>query len=304
LNLTALDIDGIPNIEEFDQIEETGSASATYESITPNIKLTEPAPGVFMGQDVDQVNQTGVDTSSLLNMFTVSNSNVSTFRAKLGMQTFTPQTTQRLYSLYSKTFNYVAMSTLQVSYSAFNAYTVDNASVYLNWVTQNETNNNYFEIQRSFDGKAFQTIANVLSNKSNSSGSNSYNFKDQSEELNGHPVLYYRIGKVNGNENYSYSPVKVVHFVSGGNATNMPVEVYPDPYTESINLNFNTIYNGPALVKMLDARGSQVLSQSAMLKSGYNTIQVKNLSAQNKGIYFVEVVIKSGLLFTQKVFKN
>ena len=49
----------------------------------------------------------------------------------------------------------------KINYTSFTVHTV-NKRIMIDWSTDNKVATNYFEIQRSFDGKDFKTIAMVL----------------------------------------------------------------------------------------------------------------------------------------------
>lgn len=75
----------------------------------------------------------------------------------------------------------------------------------LNWVTENEYNVSYFDVQRSYDGSNFTSIGNVPARNSNFR--ETYFFDDRSA-LNG--LAYYRIKSVDVDGKFSYSRIAVV----------------------------------------------------------------------------------------------
>jgi hypothetical protein len=212
--------------------------------------------------------------------------------------------TDRYSSLYFQNID-ISLNTLPVSYSSFNAYAVNNNTVNLSWVTQNETNNDRFEVERSFDELDFQTVGIIFSAEDNSNTSNSYNFNDKLSDLNGHEVAYYRLKQDDIDGNYTYSAIKVVRLDSGaGSVNNISVQVYPNPYMDNINVNFNSNVGRPAVIRMINSAGQVILSQQTAIMQGNNNIQLNNLSSQISGVYFVDAVIDGKVIFSQKVVKN
>jgi len=129
-SITALDIDGSNGIHEFDQVGLGAGATGSYWGANPMIALSQVAGGAFQGIDISGLDRPGVDTTSKANMFTTTNKQVSTFTAKLGMVTTFPQTTQRLFSLYAKSFNYPNPTPLPVTLTDFTAqYTKPNVAL-------------------------------------------------------------------------------------------------------------------------------------------------------------------------------
>ena len=80
--------------------------------------------------------------------------------------------------------------------------------VVLNWETGSELNNDFFEIQRSIDGKAFKTIGKILGNGT-SNTANLYSYQDKNP-LPG--IQYYRLKQVDFDGKFSHSEIKSVNF--------------------------------------------------------------------------------------------
>lgn len=76
---------------------------------------------------------------------------------------------------------------------------------YLKWTTENEENVSHFDVQRSYDGALYSTIANVTAH--NTSGIQHYSLNDNSP-LRG--IAYYRIRSVDMDGKFSYSKIAVV----------------------------------------------------------------------------------------------
>ncbi len=129
--------------------------------------------------------------------------------------------------------------------------------VVLNWVTTSEKNNDYFEVQRSGDGKNFVSIGHV-NGAGNSNTTLEYVFTDN-HPLNGN--AYYRLKQVDVNGTASYSDVVAVSFSFVSEAT---LDVFPNPYNGNgrLNLKLNGhTGNKEVLVILLDPLGQQVVSK-------------------------------------------
>ena len=185
---------------------------------------------------------------------------------------------------------------------SFDAVAVDNSTVNLKWITWNETNNDHFEIERSFDEQDFQMVGIIFSAEGNSTASNSYSFSDNSKALSSHQEVYYRLKQVDIDGNFTYSIVKLVRF-NTGISSNISL-VYPNPYMDKIKMNFNSDKSSPAVVRMINSKGQIIVSQQYSVVQGNNNIQLTNLSSQLPGLYIIDVVINGKVLCTQKVIKN
>ena len=186
----------------------------------------------------------------------------------------------------------------------FDAVALDNSTVRLKWVTRNETSNDHFEIERSFDQQDFQMIGITFSAGGHSTAAQSYSFSDDSKALSGHQLVFYRLKKIDFDGDSMYSPVKLVRLNTGFSSNYKLVQVYPNPYMDKIKMNFNCDKSSTAVVRMINSKGQVIISQQTSIVQGKNDIQLTDLSSQLPGLYIIEVVINGKVLFTQKVMKN
>ncbi|MCP4441855.1 MAG: T9SS type A sorting domain-containing protein [Aureispira sp.] len=147
---------------------------------------------------------------------------------------------------------------LPVEFSDVTATLNPNSEVKIWWTTESETNNNYFNVEQSYDGISFETIAQVEGNGT-SNESHEYSINHLlSAEINNISWVYYRVKQTDYDGSYSYSKVVAVSLkdktLSGDDIT-----IYPNPahelfYVESdLNLDkgYVAIYNvnGTAVAK-------------------------------------------------------
>jgi autotransporter-associated beta strand protein len=97
-------------------------------------------------------------------------------------------------------------SSLPITLINFNA-TASASSIILRWHTASETNNDYFTIERSTDGKVWKQVANI-EGAGNSTVTNAYNFTDN---YSSSATLYYRLLQTDFDGTKSYSPI--IHVV-------------------------------------------------------------------------------------------
>ena len=106
------------------------------------------------------------------------------------------------------------------------------STTHISWTTASETNNAYFTVERSGDGKDFNEIG-VLPGAGNSRSERQYSFTDE-QPTNG--INYYRIRQTDFDGQYSYSPVESVRF-SIASADIEFISPNPVPRFSSITLN-------------------------------------------------------------------
>jgi hypothetical protein len=146
----------------------------------------------------------------------------------------------------------------------------------LSWSTASEVNNNYFEIEKSFDGKSFATIAQIQGN-GNSNHFNYYSFTDNEIVAQ---TCYYRLVQ------YDFDGTKSVY---------KTVVVEVDELRE--NMLINTAANSIKF-QSLDENSSYKLlvynsNGSKVLKANVNSFEAISLADLNAGIYVTSVIKNS-----------
>ena len=97
---------------------------------------------------------------------------------------------------------------LPVKYLLFEGKRITN-SLLLNWITTEEINNNYFQIERSFNGIDFIQIGLALDGFENGT-KKEYAFKDYSDLLKNKEIIYYRLKQIGNDGNYTFSKNLIV----------------------------------------------------------------------------------------------
>lgn len=189
---------------------------------------------------------------------------------------------------------------LPVSYLSFDAV-VNDKSVLLKWITAQEINNSHFEVERSFDMTTYSTKGIVLDGFPTNNSGKSYMFKDNSAELQGKSIVYYRLKQVDVDGKVTYSKVLVVRLQS---KTEVAVQVSPNPFIETLNMRFTAVENGTAQIRIVNMMGQTVLSKQSTISKGYNNLQVDGLNGLAAGMYTAQLILNGNLIDNQKVIKN
>lgn len=164
---------------------------------------------------------------------------------------------------------------LPVKLSSFLVQKTDNA-VKISWSTQQEINSSYFVVERSADGRNWNSIATV-----NAAGNGSirmdYSIYDNAP-MKG--INYYRLKLVDKDTKYDYSVTRTALF-----STKYAVEVAPNPAKDVVNIYLAKTNNQPATIQLLNAAGKIVYTAS----SAQSHVQI-NTTGFGKGLYFVKVI--------------
>jgi len=167
---------------------------------------------------------------------------------------------------------------LPIELSEFNVKQNGN-TVDLNWTTASEKDNAYFVIEKSVDGKSFETVKNVTG-AGNSSSIKKYNETDASP-ING--ISYYRLKQVDFNGQSTYSELRSVSVKNTGKTF---VVVSPSPAQNSINIEFNTDPGFISTLEISDITGKIVSSSSITSEKEFTKTEV-DVTGLNRGMYFV-----------------
>jgi hypothetical protein len=287
---TAMDIDGNTLLHEVDMLDMGPSSILSYLTGTLQINVV-PTLTQYLATNLAGIEYDGIDTTAKQVMFTLKKTNISSFTYKAGAINLGGATT-RQKAIYFKGFNYVAPNgTLAVKYTSFDA-TVANKSVLLNWITEQEFNHNYFEVERSFDGRTFSAIALVLDGFENGT-KKSYQFKDNAAELQTRSVIYYRLKQVDKDGKTTYTNTLVVKMKAANDIT---IQASPNPFIENLNVRFTAAENGKAEISLVNGNGQQIATRQSNITKGYITLQIDGLAKLAPGMYIATVKINGVVL--------
>ena len=147
----------------------------------------------------------------------------------------------------------------------------------VNWTTASEENNEFFTVERSADGRNFESLGNIQG-QGTTSEINKYSFLDK-DPLRG--LNYYRVKQTDFNGQFSYSPI-----VSEVFEKESFIEIHPSV----VNDNVKIIRGGEQLEKseviIHDITGRNFIS-AELLK---DQIELElNLSDLIPGVYFISI---------------
>jgi len=189
---------------------------------------------------------------------------------------------------------------LAVKYYSFDA-SVSGSNVTCNWVTEEEINNDHFELERSFDGVNYSTAAIIFAAENNTGSQQAYQYKDNAAALKSKYIVYYRIKQVDKDGSASYSKVVTVKLKA---ETVNTLQISPNPFIENITIKIEATETGSATTKIINTNGQTVVSALTNVNKGTNNVQIANLNGLAKGMYVVQVSINGVIKGNQKLIKN
>jgi len=157
---------------------------------------------------------------------------------------------------------------------------VEKSQIILNWQTASETNNDFFTIEKSQDGLSFIEIykmkgAGTVNHLSD------YSFTDDAP-YNG--TCYYRLKQTDFDGKFTYSEIESVNI----SAMNDQVNIFPNPASEIINIEWKTNSFSQITLKVLTIEGKEKHYEKFNSITGNVQLNVRNWS---KGIYFIQIIL-------------
>lgn len=180
-------------------------------------------------------------------------------------------------------FRFVVLLPIQIQ--RFEAKLVEK-EVLLNWETESEQNNDYFDVEHSLDAVEWTKIDKV-DGAGNSNVPRSY----QSIDKNPVPgVNYYRLAQVDFDGNSTYSDVVAIEYLSEAGDK---LRLHPNPTGGILNITMATPQDISS-VSIIDALGQLV----RRIENSSTQIDMSDLPA---GVYWIKIELQNGSSLSKKV---
>jgi hypothetical protein len=166
-------------------------------------------------------------------------------------------------------------ASLPVELSWFEATAKPLHTAILTWETSSETNNDYFDVERSFDGLSFQKIGQVKG-IGTSTKVNKYSYLDVTIPRS-QTTAFYRLKQTDFDGKYECSTIRKVRL----DADLSTVSVYPIPARNVLHIDAKENIDN---VRIFDMSG-----KSMAVKFNLNRVDISNLGS---GAYFIIITIE------------
>jgi poly(3-hydroxybutyrate) depolymerase len=165
----------------------------------------------------------------------------------------------------------------------------------LTWTTETEFRNKQFEIERSIDGRNFETIG-IKKGYDASIERKVYSFTDENASS---ATTFYRLKQVSVNGKYEYSSIIAVTRTSV-----IPELVcYPNPASTTVNIQLRAGEAGRIITKLYDISG-KVIESTEHNKNTESSVLLIDISTLFKGLYILEVQVNDQAPITTKIVKQ
>jgi len=164
----------------------------------------------------------------------------------------------------------------------------------VSWTTATEINNDYFELEKSYDAINFVSLGTVKGS-GNSHQVKEYQYTDYETT---DKTVYYRLKQVDFD-----GQVEVFDIVPANCKTNTTFEATRFVFNENqLNFNITTSQNQEANIQLLNAQGQLIKTFKTFLNTGVNQINLEN-NRLSSGIYMLNIVGEKNH-FSTKVLKQ
>ena len=152
----------------------------------------------------------------------------------------------------------------------------------LEWITENEENTAFFEIERSEDGQRFTSIGRVDA-QGFSIEASYYSFLDKTAPAK----AYYRLRMVDLDEKYTFSDII---FLENENIRNNEVQVFPNPFENQLTFTTDYAWSEAVDIHLFNSFGQLVTTRK------WSEGQKFNLSTNTlpSGVYIYKIQSKNG----------
>lgn len=191
------------------------------------------------------------------------------------------------WDIYNIMSSGIVMPLQLISFAA--RYNSIHNQVELNW--QAEASEGTFVIEKSLNGKSFNTIGNLSNSKD---GTHSYSFTDKNI-LKG--KAYYRIRLISKDGKNSYSRTAIVEVKN----ETKPV-VYPNPLHNLLNLSYPSSEKKKLQIVLFDVQGTKAYETVKEINAGQNLLKL-NIAHLATGIYFVKLISPDEMVVEKVVIK-
>jgi hypothetical protein len=184
------------------------------------------------------------------------------------------------------TYTYCPQIVLAADISSFDANKINDATIDIKWITQNEKTNRNYEIQKSTDGKSFGSIAQFAAT-ANSTQTGSYRYSYAVQPADNNKTILFRIKQIEPDGSVKYSVVDAVRLIT---KTNGQPAIYPNPAKGAANLIFNNTQRSNWEVSVYTISGIK------LRRYDFNNALTGKINTGNdleKGVYMLRLVNKT-----------
>ena len=253
-------------------------------------RLGFPNDTITYGPDTIFNNQTGFQSSTVTAPFLGTGTVGFTYSLSGGVVSlqgglnYTAGPTTNYWGAFKITYYWCPNTILSTTIQNFTA-TPSGSAIFLQWLAMNQQPNTQYEIQTSADGKSFYPAGEAEGDASATGTTAKYQY-----QYNADPAhlgkIYFRVEETDASGKVSYSTILVVDPSAAVNREAISYRTFPNPATNSLQVQFNNNQTGRFLVELIGTSG-QVIQKKAVTLAGSSQIRLDLDPQPVKGLYFL-----------------
>ena len=169
-------------------------------------------------------------------------------------------------------------STLPLSLLSISVVQTAEQQSELRWQTASEINTKDFEVEWSYDGLPYRTIAAVNA-AGNSTQTKQYMYV---HKLPADGNNFYRLKMKDLDGRFTFSPVVKIKIT----ISIIRTTVFPNPVTDVLNLNMHSLKNEQILLYLCSSNGKVAVAKTFFIVKGNNTLKW-NIQTMAAGVYYI-----------------
>ena len=156
-----------------------------------------------------------------------------------------------------------------------------NNNAVISWSVAENESGNYFQVEKSTDGKNFEPAA-VISNTTKT-GNETYSYKEVKDNYD-----YYRLKVFNKDKSVAYS--KIILLKTNTGKTTADIQLLQNPVMSSLKFNWESFTNQINIINIYTITGTRLFTTKVATHKGYNTVSLDLNSNMAQGTYILELI--------------
>ncbi len=176
----------------------------------------------------------------------------------------------------------------------------EKSKVNIFWQVSSVDNNKYFEVQRSVNGKDYQTIAVVYPKEAETFGAD-YSFTDQQFEKLDSKNFWYRVKRVDPLGLEYFTAIKQIDLLRETKGSY--ISIHPNPFNTTVQVKFESEQIKKVDLRVVTEKGLVMFEDTFKVKTGFNNVPVE-AEYLIPGIYYIELECEGKIIERLKVVKQ
>jgi hypothetical protein len=157
---------------------------------------------------------------------------------------------------------------------------LNNNETVITWSVAENESGQYFQVEKSLDGKTFVAAGMIFN--STKKGNESYSYRETKTSYD-----YYRLKVLNKDQTIAYSKIVVVR--SNGGISNGELRLTQNPVQSAVHFNYESSMNTISNISIYTITGTRLFTSKAAMHQGMNSYSLDISNKLASGTYILEL---------------